>query len=448
MKKIVLISPAYRTKLLENVRVLALPPLGLTTIAGQTPEHYEVQIVDEALEDIDFSMDADLVGLTCMTPLAPRAYEIADKFRERSIPVVLGGIHPSMLPEEAGRFADAVVIGEGENLWPQLLADWEKNELQNQYKASSRPDISCLPPARRDLLRGDYFVQTVQTSRGCPQNCKFCSVTRFNGGQYRLRDIDHVIDEINSIPDKRIFIIDDNIIGSGKPCIDRAFKFFDRMKDTGKQWAGQTCLNIVEHDGLLAAASKSGAKAFLIGFESIQTDTLASLNKKVNLRPNTKNFKEAIAKIHDHGIAIIGAFMFGTDEDTMETFDKTLDFIMDAGVDAVQLSIQTPLPGTELYKELADADRLIFNDYPADWEAYNAFEPVHHPQNMKPEELYNGLVDAYRTVSSFRTSLFRGIRTFINTRSSFSTGIAFFWNYDSYKSITCTTKPRIFQKKM
>ncbi|MEN8142239.1 MAG: radical SAM protein, partial [Thermodesulfobacteriota bacterium] len=374
-----------------------------------------------------------------------RSYESCQEFRKRGKPVVLGGIHPSMVPEEAARFADAVIVGEGEELWPQLLADFDKGCMAQFYRVGQRPDITNLPTARRDLLTNKYFVQTVQTSRGCPHNCKFCSVTQFNGGQYRMRNIDKVIAEINSIPDKRLFIIDDNIIGSGHNCISRAFDFFEQLEDCNKEWGGQTCLNIVEHDGLLKAASDSGAKAFLIGFESIQEATLTSFNKKVNMRPTTRNFKDAIKKIHDHGIAIVGGFIFGTDDDDADTFKRTLDFIMEAEVDAVQLSIQTPLPGTALYQQLADENRLLLNNYPQDWEAYNIFEPVYQPKAMGPEELYQGLIDAYKTVSSPLPSLKRGLKTFLKTRSLFSTGISFFWNYDSYKTISQITKPRIYK---
>ena len=443
MEKILLISPAYRTKLLENVRVLALPPLNLMILASLTPQHFHVKIVDEAVSDIDFDQEADLVGITCMTPLAPRAYEIATRFRSRGIPVVLGGIHPSMMPDEAARYADIVVAGEAEETWPQLLRDFEAGSWQKRYVAISPPNIENLPMPRRDLLKEGYFVQTVQTSRGCPHNCTFCSVTRFNGGQYRLRNLDNVMEEIHRIREKRIFIIDDNVIGSGSYYIDRAFRLFERLEEAGKEWGGQTCLNIVEHDGLLRAAARSGARAFLIGFESLQGEVLSAMDKKVNMRPNTHNFREAIKKIHDHGIAIVGCFIFGTDHDQPDTFKRTLDFIMETGIDAVQLSIQTPLPGTALYQQLAAEKRLLLTDYPQDWEAYNIFEPVFQPRTMTPEELYQGVVDAYRTVSSFPTSLKRGIRTFLNTRSLFSTGISFFWNYDSYKTITRITRPRI-----
>lgn len=439
MKKIVFISPAYRSKLLEKVRVLAIPPLNLALLAAHTPERYAVRIVDEAVEDIDFSMDADLVAITCMTPLAPRAYEISARFKARGTPVVMGGIHVSMMPEEAARHADAIVIGEGEVVWRDVLKDFDADRMQKRYAASAPPDMENLPAPRRDLLKKGYFVQTMQTSRGCPYNCNFCSVTRFNGGRYRLRNIDSVIAEAVALKDKRFFIIDDNVIGSGTKSFSRTFELFDRMKDVGKEWAGQTCLNIVEQDGLLKAASKSGAKAFLIGFESIQPGALSDMNKSVNLRPNTRNFKEAVKKIHDHGIAIVGGFMFGTDHDTKDTFERTTDFIMESRIDAVQLSIMTPLPGTILYKQLQNENRLLYTDYPKDWERYNIFEPVFQPKNMTPDELYNGLIGAYQTVSSFKSSVVRGVRTFINTKSAFSTGISFFWNYDSYKTIKATT---------
>lgn len=439
MKKIVLISPSYRSKLLEKVRVLAIPPLNLATLASLTPQDYDVRIVDEAMEDIDFNMDADLVGITCMTPLAPRAYEISAGFKARGVPVVMGGIHVSMMPDEAARHADAIVVGEAEVVWPELLKDFDGGRMKKRYSSSVPPDIENIPAPRRDLLKKGYFVQTMQTSRGCPYNCNFCSVTRFNGGRYRLRSVDRVMDEINNMKEKRFFIIDDNVIGPGTKSFSRTFELFERMKGSGKEWAGQTCLNIVEQDGLLRAASKSGAKAFLIGFESIQPGALSDMNKNVNLRPNTKNFKEAVKKIHDHGIAIVGGFMFGTDFDTTDTFKRTVDFIMDSRIDAVQLSIMTPLPGTVLYKQFQDEKRLLYTNYPKDWERYNIFEPVFQPKNMTTEQLYDGLIGAYKGVSSFKTSLLRGVRTFINTKSSFSTGISFFWNYDSYKTIKATT---------
>lgn len=447
MKKILLINPAYKESLHTNIKVLAIPPLNLAIIARYTPEHYEVSIIDEAITDIDFDAQVDLVGITCMTPLAPRAYEISARFRERGIPVVMGGIHVSQMSQEARNYADSVVVGEGENIWQQVLEDFEKGKLQQVYTVTERPDISNQPSPRRDLLTGKYFVDTVQTSRGCPFNCNFCSVTAFNGAKYRLRNIDNVIEEINSIKSKNIFIIDDNIVGSGQRCIKRSFELFDRLKDTGKVWGGQSCLNIVEHDGLLKAAARSGAKALLIGFESIDTETITSMNKSVNLRANTRNFRDAIKKIHDHGIAIVGCFIFGTDTQSNDVFRRTIDFVLENDIDAVQLTIQTPLPGTAFYQQLASENRILLNNYPNDWKHYTIFEPVFQTKNMTPEEVYAGLVSAYKEVSSFKSSLKRGIKTLMNTRSLFSTGISFSWNYDAYKTITNTVTPFSAQRQ-
>ena len=441
MKKIVLINPAFKGSLHSNIKVLALPPLNLATIARYTPEHYEVQIVDEAMADLDFDMQVDLVGITCMTPLAPRAYEIGAAFRKRGVPVVMGGIHASYMTEEALGYADSVVVGEGEILWPKLLEDFERGQMQPVYRSCELPDIENLLAPRRDLLTGNYFVETVQTGRGCPINCNFCSVTAFNGSRYRVRNIDSVIDEINSIKSKRIFIVDDNIVGSGPRFIRRAKDLFDRMADCGKEWGGQTCLNIVEHDDVLKSAQRSGCKAMLIGFESLDPITIDSMHKSVNLRPNTRNFSDAIKKLHDHGIAIVGCFIFGSDGQKKDAFRRTIDFVLENGIDAVQLSLETPLPGTAFYEQMVAEKRLLLTDYPNDWRHYTIFEPVFKMNGMSPSEAYEGLLEAYAEVSSFKASLKRGLRTFRNTRSLFSTGISFSWNYQAYKTIRNTQTP-------
>jgi len=412
-------------------------------IARYTPEHYDVQIVDEAVEELDFDTPADLVGITCMTPLAPRAYEIAKKFRDRGVPVVMGGIHVSYMPDEAGRYADAVVVGEGENIWPQVLEDFESGKLQRVYRVCGLPEIDDLPAPRRDLLRGKYFVETVQTGRGCPINCNFCSVTAFNGPRYRLRNLDGVIDEINAIKSKRIFIVDDNIVGAGRKYIRRAKELFDRLQGGGKEWGAQTCLNIVEHDDLMASARKSGCRALLIGFESIDAVALNEMHKPVNLRPSTRNFRDAIKKIHDHGIAIVGCFIFGTDTQDRDVFRRTVDFALECEIDAIQMTLETPLPGTAFYRQMVAEDRLLLTNYPNDWRHYNIVEPVFRMKNFTPGEAYEGLLKAYEEVSSFRSSLVRGLRTFRNTRSLFSTGLAFSWNYQAYRTIRDTATPLV-----
>ncbi|MBU0621095.1 MAG: B12-binding domain-containing radical SAM protein [Gammaproteobacteria bacterium] len=447
MKKILLINPAFKGSLHSNIKVLALPPLNLAIIARYTPEHYEVQIVDEAMEELDPDIKADLVGITCMTPLAPRAYELAAQFRARGIPVVMGGIHVSYMTDEALQYADTIVVGEGENIWPKVLEDFERGQMQRVYRACEPPEVENMLAPRRDLLKGKYFVETVQTGRGCPINCNFCSVTAFNGSRYRVRNIDSVIDEINSIKSKRIFIVDDNIVGQGPRYIRRAKELFDRMADCNKEWGGQTCLSIVEHDDVLKAAQRSGCKGMLIGFESLDPATIDSMHKSVNLRPNTRNFRDAIKKLHDHGIAIVGCFIFGTEGQTRDAFRRAIDFVLENEIDAVQLSLETPLPGTAFYKQMQEEGRLLLTDYPNDWRHYTIFEPVFRMNGMTPVDAYEGLLEAYAEVSSFGSSIVRGVKTFRNTRSLFSTGISFSWNYQAYKTIRNTRTPLVEREK-
>lgn len=440
MKKILFVNPSYyENDILENVKVLSLPPLNLALLAGHTPEQYEVEIVDEAVNDtINPEKEADLVAITCMTPLAPRAYEISAQFREKGIPVVLGGIHASMMSQEAVNFVDSVVIGEGEEIWQTVLQDFEAGKLQKTY-TSHRPSLENLPNPRRDLLSKDYFTQTVQTSRGCPFDCNFCSVTRFNGGSYRFRPVEDVIAEISQLKGNRFFFIDDNIIGSGQRCAERSFQLFERLKDLGNEWGSQTCINIGEDDKLLRTAAKSGAKLFFIGFESVESETLSVMNKQINLRPTTRNFKDVIKKIHDNGIAIAGGFIFGNDPDTKDIFEKTVDFIHDTDIDAAQFTIQTPFPGTKLYQQLSIEGRLLLNNYPQDWKRYSGFEVVFQPKKMSVEELQEGHVSAYKATASFKTSFMRAIKTFFTTKSLLSTVSSFHWNYDCYKAVARNT---------
>jgi radical SAM superfamily enzyme YgiQ (UPF0313 family) len=448
MKKILLINPTFKGSLHSNIKVLAIPPLNLAMIARYTPEQYKVEIVDEAVEDLDFDTPTDLVGITCMTPLALRAYELATHFRKRGVPVVMGGIHASYMPEEALRYADTVIVGEAETTWPKLLEDFAQGRMQKIYKVCEQPDIENLLPPRRDLLRGKYFVETVQTGRGCPINCNFCSVTAFNGQRYRLRNIDSVIEEIKSIKSKRIFIVDDNIVGSGDKYIKRAKELFTRLKECDKEWGAQSCLNIVEHDDLLKTARESGCRLLLIGFESMDAGSLTAMHKPVNMRPSTKNFSEAIKKIHDHGIAIVGCFIFGADTQDKDVFRRTVDFALANDIDAIQMALETPFPGTAFYKQMVEENRLLLTNFPNDWRHYNIFEPVFQMKSFTPHEAYEELLNAYSEMSSFKTSLKRGIKTFRNTRSLFSTGIAFSWNYQAYKTIRNTDTPLALRNPM
>ncbi|MBN1140772.1 MAG: B12-binding domain-containing radical SAM protein [Deltaproteobacteria bacterium] len=437
MKKILLINPVYQISAMKNANPLALPPLGLLVLANNTPERFQVEIIDEAYQPVDFDAAVDLVGITCVSHVASRAYRFAAEFRKRGVPVVMGGVHVSFLPEEALRHADAIVIGEADEIWRTVLEDFEKGALKRIYQVTERPDIRGMKPLQRRFLKGKYFVDTVQTSRGCPHNCHFCSVPAFNGSRIRYRDIDRVLEEIRTIRNRHLFFVDDNIIGYTEDSRSRAMRLFEGLAPLKKEWAAQATIDIAHHDQLLKSVYDSGGRFFMIGLESISADTLNSMNKRVNLKYlNSRDYYlESIRKLHDHGIAIVGSFIFGQDHDSPDAVERTLDFIREAEVDAVQLCIQTPVPGTALYKQLADEGRLRLTDYPHDWDAYNMFTLTYEPARLTEDELYLQLFRAYKELSSFLPSLKRGLKTLIKTRSGFSTGISFFWNHGVYKTL-------------
>jgi radical SAM superfamily enzyme YgiQ (UPF0313 family) len=437
MKKILFINPANKVNVMKKSKALALPPNSLMVLAALTPDDVEVRIMDEAFEDIDFNAKADLVAITCLTYTANRAYEISSEFRKRGVKTIMGGVHASVMPEEAARYADTIVIGEADGIWPGIVRDLQADRLKPGYRAEERPDISRLPPSRRDLLKGRYFIDTIQTARGCPNSCKFCAVHRYNGTAYRYRDLDLVIQEMEQIKNRQVLFVDDNILGRGDRSYKRALELFNRLRPLKKKWAAQTCINIADETEILKSASDSGASVFLIGFESINQKSIEGFNKNVNLRANgmVTHYEDSIKKIHDCGISIVGSYMFGMDTDSPDTIERTVEFVMKNEIDAVQFCITTPFPGTALFDEMKDSARMTMNDYPKDWDAYNGFVMVYQPEVMGVDELYYKLFDAYRAVSSFKGSLRRGIKTFRRSKNSFATGVSFFWNYGIYSTL-------------
>ena len=435
-KKILLINPAYKSSIAEKSRVLSLPPYALLILATMVKDQYDVEIVDEAFEDIDFDAQVDIVGITCLTYTAPIAYNICEKFKERGIPTVIGGVHPTIFPEEASKYADSVVVGEGDEVWSTVLEDFENNNLQKIYYVEKRPDIYNLPPLRRDLLKAKYAINTIQTTRGCPNRCKYCAVTHLNGGTYRYRNLDKVIEEILLMKSKHFFITDDNLVGVGKKAESRAMDFFHRLKGLKKEWAAQACISIADQPELLEAAREGGARALLVGIESLNSNTLASYDKAVNIQQDNVDYiKNSIKKIHDQGIAVIGSFIFSPLYDTFESIDRTLDFIIENEIDAIQIFLLTPLPGSALYNEFEKENKLVLTDFPADWEAYNGFAIVHETGDMTAEQMYRKMFEVYKKLSTFRASVKRGWKAFRVTKSPMSTGLALFWNRGIYSTL-------------
>jgi len=382
-------------------RVFQLPPLSLATVAAATPEHVDVEIIDEAIEPIDYTCDADLVGITTLTRFAPRAYEIADRFRKNGVKVVMGGMHPSALPEESLQHCDSVIVGEAEMIWHTLIKDFEKNRIKKIYKCKDFIDMSIIRPPRRDLYKKERYLFThlVQTTRGCPFNCSFCSVTRFFGKTFRVRPIESVVNEIRNMNTKIVGFSDDNIFGNRT----YARRLFSALKYEGIMWMSQASLNIAEDPELLHLAARSGCKGLFVGLESADDESLTHLNKRF-LKPH--KFKEAIAKLHDKGLGVMGAFIFGNDNEDASIFKRTLEFAKKIKLDLAQFAVLTPYPGTAIYNKLIKENR-IFNP---DWAKYDCGNVVFKPLKMTSDKLKEEVDKMWREFYRFDEILLRLVK--------------------------------------
>jgi radical SAM superfamily enzyme YgiQ (UPF0313 family) len=358
----------FRFSMLSSLYVAAALPPGVTA-----------QIVDEEVDVLDFDTDADLVGISFMTFNAPRAYEIADRFRARGKTVVVGGYHPSLLPDEASRHADSVCVGEAEGAVPQMIEDFRNGRLKPRYVAGP-VSLKGLPVPNRALIqRGQYApVDTVQATRGCPHRCSFCSISAFFHQRFRTRPVDEVIDEIRPLS-RYLLFMDDNITASKS----YAEELFNRMIPLKKQWFSQCSIRIAYDDRLLKAAAASGCRGLFVGLESLAQDNLDGWNKKFN---KAKDFEWAIERLHDHGIGVIPGVVFGYDGDTPAIFDETLDFLLRTNVDALQATILTPFPGTPLHEEMEKQGRITDRD----WSHYDFSHVVFEPLRMSPAQLRTG----------------------------------------------------------
>ena len=285
MPQLLLINPSNKHKGIGDYRTTAYPLLNLPYVAALTPDHYKIEVIDENIKPFEFQK-ADIVGITAFTSSVNRGYEIAQIYRKQGIPTVMGGIHVSMMPQEALNYCDAVVIGEAEGVWPQVLEDFEAGQLQKQYRGSWI-NLENLPFPRRDILKNEYYGWGgIQTSRGCPMNCSFCSVTAFNGRRFRRRPHEAVIDELEQIPQKNVMIADDNIIGFSQEDRDWTKVFFARIIEKGirKNFFVEASIQFGEDRELIRMAARGGVRILFIGLESVKPETLSLYQKGFNLK--------------------------------------------------------------------------------------------------------------------------------------------------------------------
>jgi radical SAM superfamily enzyme YgiQ (UPF0313 family) len=378
--KLLLVSPCQY----ENRRFstsLRIPQITLNIIAALTPSYYDIKIVEEELEEVNFDEDCDIVGISTMTANAPRAYKMAMEFKKRGKTVVLGGVHPTVLPHESIRYADAIVIGEAEDTWGMLLNDFEQGKLQRFY-TSHQPDVSLCPLPRRELSpksNGLFNIMPIVTTRGCPYDCDFCCVPQFFGKKLRSLPVEKVVEDIIASKGKKFLFLDDNIIGHPKYAKE-LFKALTPLKIT---WVGQASVSFVKDTELMKLAAQSGCAVLFFGLESVSTGALKKMRKSI--KELTDN-EEAIKKVKSYGIVFHASMVFGFDEDDKSIFDETLEFLMRNKIATVTFNILTPYPGTRIYNKFKEEERLITED----WQYYDHNTVVFKPKNMTTRELLEG----------------------------------------------------------
>lgn len=373
---------------------LTYAPLTLTTLASLVPKELnaQMQIIDEGVEECDYDeLKPDIVCLTGITGHILRSYEIADRFRRRGITVIIGGVHATLMPEEAKLHADSVVVGHAYKTFPQALIDWTKGDLKSFYKENN-PCFAGIPLPRRDLLnkKGYISIHTTQAVFGCPQRCEFCVISATKSG-YHHRPISEMIAEIKAMKSRLILFLDPS------PIEDVVYikELYRQMIPLKIRWMGLSTSKIVDDEELLSLAEQSGCSGLLIGFESVSQKSLDKMNKKFNsLEKHTRLIKE----LHQRNIAVMGCFVFGSDEDEKSLFKETVDFCLKTGIDLPRFTVYTPFPATPLFNRLSEEGRILTKN----WTKYNCQNVVFQPKNMTVQELEDGLEYAWQECYSIK----------------------------------------------
>ncbi len=374
-------SSSAEIQRVRRSRVLNFQQITMPYLAAFAPAHWTVIHIDEVVRPVDFEMLADLVGITFHTPSAPHAYAMADEFRRRGIPVVLGGPHVTLVPEEAQAHADVIFVGEAESHWPRFLREFEAGGYRQRYCCTEPPILEDIPMARKDLFhRRDHTGGVLFATRGCPHHCDFCTLAVMYQSRVRTRRVEAVAEEYGSFPGKVIILWDDNIAGD----MEYAKTLFRALAPHRKWWSSQASIHAAQSDEFLELAAESGCKQLFIGLESISQASLNEVRKPFN---RVSDYARAIERIQSHGIAVQVGIVFGFDNDEPAIFGETLDFLEAAGVQNATFNLLTPFPGTRLYLRLEAEGRILTRD----WSKYNGrSNVVFQPRGMSPEELLAG----------------------------------------------------------
>ncbi len=403
--RIALISPKgplYRSNGGIFKKSLRYQPLTLTTLAALVPSELEPEFIlhDEGAEDVPLDIDADIIGMTVITGSSTRAYQLAEEFRKRGKPVVLGGPHVTLVPDEAEMHADAICVGYAEESWPQLLRDFARGRMQRRYSQGPGFELTNLPFARRDLLdRRNYLTQAVfEATRACAHKCEFCVAPAAWGRKQFQKPIAHVVEDIRRVGARKILFIDLNLVSD----VQYARDLFTALVPLKVRWFGLATSLIGRDPSLMDLMARSGCTGLLIGFESISRSSLRRIDKQFN---DPHLFAELIRDLHKRGITIQGCFVFGNDEDTLDTFDETAEFVIKTEIDLPRFAILTPFPGTPLHHRLQREGRILTRD----WEKYDGQHVVFEPKRMTGAELQSGHEAAWKKVYAWGP-IFRRLR--------------------------------------
>jgi len=388
-----------------------MEPLALAVLAGLTPKDIEIDFFDDRLETIPYDHNTNLVALNVETYTAKRAYQISSQFRKRGVPVILGGYHPTLMPNEAMEFADSIVVGEADHIWSQVIKDAEKNQLQKLYRSIQRPVLNGVKP-QRSIFEGKKYlpITLIESGRGCKFNCKFCSISCFFRSTYNQRPVSEVVKEIGLLGKKDIFFVDDNIAAD----FGKAKEFFKALIPLKINWISQGSINMAKDPEMLSLMRKSGCLGLLVGFESLNTNNLAQMGKEWNR--NNNSYEESIKRFHDAGIAVYATFIFGYDSDDPDSFNRTFDFAVKQKFFLAAFNHLVPFPGTPLYEDLKSQKRLLYEKWWLD-ERYKFGDVAFIPKHMAPEQLSEECFKARVGFYRFNSILKR----FLNVNSNCST---------------------------
>lgn len=388
----------------------SLLDLGLLTVAACTPKDVAVEVHDEYLAPIPYDTDADLIALSAKTSAVARAYEVAREFRKRGKKVVLGGIHASLRPDEALEHVDYVVLGEAERTWPRFVELFAKGEAPRKMEAGAFPPMNEIPvPAWERIPYKEFLFHQLQSTRGCPFTCRFCSVPDISGQEFRCKPVEKIVEEIRAFPSsgplrdrmKALYFVDDNFLSKPKYTID-LLKALAELRKKGElvEWSAETTLNVASTESMLDLFAEAGCSTLIIGFESVSEATLLAMDKKINF---ALSYHDALERIHSRGMSVVGNFIVGFDTDTIDVFRDIRDFVDKNNILYPFVSILTPMPGTKLHEEVKEQGRLDHFD----WGRYDTRHVVFEPKNMTREQLMDGYIWLYEQLYATDTALDR-----------------------------------------